>query len=118
MPRGGFKKKEKVETTDTAIAEEQTFTIENATPIITNLPAGEQIVTTEQLKNTTSTEKINGKEMEVVFQVQNNMSEQAVKWEKYITMYNYTPKTFLERYPYHVHRKFIEEIIAFRKSNS
>jgi hypothetical protein len=132
-----FKKKEKVEDVvevETAPKQKtpkvkptlETVTetiIENNTPTIANLSEDDSItsstvnITPEQLKNNTPTENIDGKEMEVVFQVQRNMSDQAVKWEKYISMYNYTPETFLERYPYHVQRKFIEEIIAFRKNN-
>lgn len=44
------------------------------------------------------------------------LSDQAVKWEKYIAMYKYTPERFLERYPNHPNKRFIEELIAFKKS--
>lgn len=55
-------------------------------------------------------------EIPEVFQLTNyEMSEQAIKWEKYIAMYKMTPEGFLEKYPYHIHRKFIEEIIEIRK---
>src|SRR4051812_24019675 len=51
-------------------------------------------------------------EMQEVLQIKNtSMSDQATKWEKYIAMYRMTPELFLEKYPYHIHRKFIEEII-------
>lgn len=56
-------------------------------------------------------------QMPEVVQIPSIMSEQAVKWERYIAMYRMTPESFLEKYPNHVNRKFIEEIISFKKEN-
>ena len=114
MAKAGRKKKEEVEVIDTSI-----ITIElpenNTT---TTSESTESVVTLESAEITppfTYTELKEERKMPEVFMPQRRMSEQATKWEKYIAMYNFTPESFLERYPNHVNKRFIEEIITFKK---
>jgi hypothetical protein len=61
--------------------------------------------------------KIDGfKEMpeEIQFE-RTQMSEQAKKWKAYLPLQGLTPERFLEKYPNHQYRKYVEEIIYFNK---
>jgi hypothetical protein len=114
MAKAGRKKKEEVSDSSVVTIEvPQTDTITN--PEFTDITT--TTITLKDDELTTLTENVEKEEykMPEVFIPQRRMSEQALKWEKYIAMYNFTPETFLERYPNHVNKRFIEEIIAFKK---
>jgi hypothetical protein len=44
------------------------------------------------------------------------LSLQAEKWRDYLNMQRLTPERFLEKYPVHPSRKFVEEILRFNKN--
>lgn len=42
------------------------------------------------------------------------LSDQAIKWKKYLQLQKVTPEKFLEKYQNHPSRKFVEELIINR----
>lgn len=113
MAKAGRKKKEEI---DILIEAREKVIEETSIKIIDEEKQKliEEILTINSPKEEVMAEVKN--EMPEVLQLKNSeMSEQAMKWEKYIAMYKMTPEGFIEKYPYHIHRKFIEEIIEIRK---
>ena len=55
------------------------------------------------------------KEMKEVVQIDTTLSPGALKWQAYLNMTKMSPETFLIKYPTHVSRMFIKEIIEKSK---
>ena len=55
------------------------------------------------------------KEMNEVVQIDTTLSPGALKWQAYLNMTKMSPETFLIKYPTHVSRMFIKEIIEKSK---
>lgn len=129
-PPPGRKKKE--ETTETVVIDPA-----NVSPTITNLAEGEDIVTstitldpdvphtfteTQQAPIIPPIEKNEFNKLldsmpEVVEKKEIvGLSPMAIKWDAYLNMQRMTPDRFLEKYPKHPFKQFVEEIKAFRKS--
>lgn len=116
MAKAGRKKKEATE--EILIAEpisqkeyvaeiDDNFLVSDTKPILIETPVEIEKISEPIID-------VQPKVMEEVIMVP--LSEQAMKWEKYISMYRMSPQIFLEKYPNHMHKKFIEEIIEFRKA--
>lgn len=48
-------------------------------------------------------------------QVGKNLSTKALQWQTYLTRVNITPEAFIYRFPEHVERKYVEELINIVK---
>ena len=66
-----------------------------------------------------SLEPLQQPKMEEVIQVQpKKLSVQAEKWRAYLPMQGLTPERFLQKYPNHPSRRYVEELLSFLQNKS
>jgi len=110
----GRKPKEKSEepTIDAPSSEE---VIENETIELESIVKKEETI---ELKTLNPIEEEKPKMKEVVMEVTKKLSYQAQKWSDYLKLQSMTPERFLEKYPVHLSRTFVQEIIDFEKTSN
>ena len=56
-------------------------------------------------------EIVKDKKVEIENILIKEISEQGVKWQKWLKLHGSTPERFLEKYPNHPAKKYVEELI-------
>ena len=84
--------------------------LKNTEDIISNEVITEESTVEEKVVETPEkTKKVKEKQLKP-------LSSQALKWKTYLHQLNWTAQDYLNRFPEHKYKEFIEELVSYEKS--